>query len=113
MMAGKLAEQTLLRFRVELFAASQLFTGEALAEFKQLIWEIAVTLDVDKRITADDRSGLSRRVLSEMLDESQTSTPSGKRLEELAPLDVMRERGYRAGWNDRARSLAKLLGGES
>lgn len=44
-MAVDIATQLLL-MRVQLYAAAQLLGGEQLAEFKQLIREIAMTLEI-------------------------------------------------------------------
>jgi len=53
-----------------------------------------------------ERARIVRVLNEQLLDESRASTPGGDVQDIIA---TARDLGYRAGWNDRARSLVKGL----
>ena len=54
---------------------------------------------------------LADKLESELLDETTSSTTKAR--DPIAQIsDIARDLGYRGGWNDRARSMAKYLRGE-
>lgn len=81
--------------------------GEDVHERRLVIAELYVKLICDA-----ERTGFASKLMSELIDESNASTIASRDpIQHLT--EIARDLGYRAGHNDRARSFAKFLRGET
>jgi hypothetical protein len=69
---------------------------------KLLAKTLGAVIDVAPPTVAEWRAEVARKLRAQLLDE----TPTNRDPNQLA---MVRDAGYRAGWNDRARSLASEL----